>query len=164
VFTVKLPLLHAVPPRAVSSEPETPATQTANGAVAKPLKDVRVLLVEDDADTREALRLLLKSHGAETIAVESCDQAMDTFAVRPPHVLISDIGMPAADGYELVTRVRALPKERGGHVPAIALTAYAGADDARQAIRSGFQAHVPKPFDSRDLVKTIETLVHGVAD
>ncbi len=163
VFTLLLPVL---PPRASAGESGTAGVEqpdvSVNGPAAAALRDLRVLIVEDDPNSREPLRLLLANHGAEVVAAESCAQALELFAARPADVLIGDIGMPTADGYELVTRIRALPRERGGNVPAIALTAFASAEDGRKALASGYQAHVAKPFDSRELVKLIADLVHGV--
>ncbi len=122
------------------------------------LHDVRVLVVEDDPDSREALRLLLANRGARVELAGSSEEAMARFTSQPPDLLISDIGLPGLDGYDLVRRVRALPSERGGGVAAIALTAYAGGEDARRAIRDGYQVHLAKPFEAAELLRIVEGL------
>ena len=122
------------------------------------LSGLRVLLVEDDADSREALALMLSGHGASIDEAGTCQEAWARFEASPPDVLISDIGLPDGDGYELIGRVRGRSRAGGGEVPAIALTAYGGREDARRAVQSGYQAHVVKPFDLPALVRTIQAL------
>lgn len=127
-------------------------------AEATGLVGVRILLVDDDLDGREAIHEALSAYGAEVTLAESMAEALSR--LEPIHdVLISDIGMPGGDGYELLTRVRGLLPESGGAIPAIALTAYARPDDRRKALEAGFNAHVPKPVDPASLVAT----VHGLA-
>ncbi len=109
------------------------------------LDGLRVLLVDDDRDTRELLVAMLKLRRADVVVAASATDALAAFAQRPPDVLISDIRMPLSDGYQLIRSVRALPPERGGAVPAIALTALARPEDHRRALDAGYQVHVPKP-------------------
>jgi hypothetical protein len=93
--------------------------------------------------------------------VTTVGSAAEAFALvggEPPHVLISDIGMPEEDGYDLIRRIRKLPAERGGRVPAIALTAYARAEDRMQALRAGYQMHVPKPVELVELAAVTASL------
>jgi CheY-like chemotaxis protein len=93
------------------------------------------------------------------MAVGSVVEALEAFEMGAPDVLISDIGMPGEDGYELIRKVRALPAENGGRVPAIALTAYARTEDRMQALRAGYQMHVPKPVELAELVAVVASLV-----
>jgi CheY-like chemotaxis protein len=123
------------------------------------LDGLRVLVVDDEPDTRELLKIGLNQCGAEVIIAGSAAEALETIASDLPDVLISDIGMPGEDGYELIRRVRELPVESGGRVPAIALTAYARTEDRMQALRAGYQMHVPKPVELAELVAIVASLV-----
>jgi CheY-like chemotaxis protein len=102
---------------------------------------------------------MVKSHsGAQVKTASSAAAAMEAIAEEVFDVLISDIGMPEEDGYALIAKVRALDKERGGSIPAAALTAYAGEEDRIRALRSGFQTHVPKPISPNELVAVVANL------
>jgi DNA-binding response OmpR family regulator len=125
------------------------------------LDGVRVLLVEDSYDTREGIRVLLKQHGAEVTAVESADEALAAFATVRPHVLLSDIGLAGKDGCELLRAIRALGPEKGGDVPAAAITAYGTSDHRVRALKSGFWDYVCKPVDSELLVSVIVSVVRS---
>ena len=103
------------------------------------LDGLRVLVVDDEQDTREMLKAGLGQCGAEVTPAKSAAEALSEMAQHLPDVLISDIGMPDEDGYAFIRKVRALPAEQGGQVPAIALTAYARAEDRLQALRAGYQ-------------------------
>jgi CheY-like chemotaxis protein len=122
------------------------------------LKNRRILLVEDDPDTQELLETLFKQHGADVIAVSSSVSALEEIARAKPDVIISDMGMTGENGYELIRKIRLLDPEAGGHIPAIALTAYAGAADRRRALLAGFQTHLGKPVDPDDLLAVISSL------
>lgn len=122
------------------------------------LKDLQVLVVEDDPDTRELLKTILEQCGAEVRAVASSAEALAELAQRIPNVLISDIGMPNESGYELIERIRSLNPEQGGRVPAVALTAYAAASDRRRALLAGFQTHLAKPVEPDELLAVIASL------
>ena len=116
---------------------------------------MHILIVEDDADSRNVLALLLQRLGALVEAVASAKEAFERLSHRRPDVLVSDIGMPDEDGYSLIRRVRQMP---GNHkVPAIALTAYARKQDAEAAIGAGYDQHLPKPVAPADLIKAIKT-------
>lgn len=105
------------------------------------------------------LKKMVKSHsGAQVKTASSAAAAMEAIAEEVFDVLISDIGMPEEDGYALIAKVRALDKERGGSIPAAALTAYAGEEDRIRALRSGFQTHVPKPISPNELVAVVANL------
>jgi CheY-like chemotaxis protein len=123
------------------------------------LDGLRILAVDDEPDTRELLKAGLGQCGAVITVVGSVAEVLESFAVSVPDLLISDIGMPDADGYELIRRVRQLPAESGGKVPAIALTAYARVEDRMQALRAGYQMHVPKPVELAELVAVAASLV-----
>jgi PAS domain S-box-containing protein len=122
------------------------------------LKDLRILVVEDDEDTRELLKTILGRCGAKVRAVASSDAAMAEIAKGIPDVLISDIGMPGESGYDLIRKVRSLEPEQGGRVPAVALTAYAAAADRRRALLAGFQTHLAKPVEPDELLAVIASL------
>jgi CheY-like chemotaxis protein len=107
------------------------------------LAGLRVLVVDDDEDARQLVRAVLEECGCIVRTVESVGAAMAAFDAEVPDVLVSDIGMPEQDGYVLIRKVRALPASRGGTVPAVALTAYARADDRRRVLSEGFMMHVP---------------------
>ena len=120
---------------------------------------MRVLLVEDDADTRELLTVMLRSFGAEVHAVSTGDEALAALTTAPPDVMVSDIRMDTIDGYALIKDVRALPAERGGTVPAVALTALTRQEDRRRALDAGYQVHVPKPVTPAKLVAVLGFLL-----
>ena len=122
------------------------------------LQGLKVLVVDDEADTRELIREVLKECGSEVITSPSVAEALIALEQHKPDVLISDLGMPDEDGYSLIAKVRELPPERGGEIPAAALTAYARAEDRMRVLRSGFQFHLPKPVDSAELVTVVASL------
>ena len=126
------------------------------------LSGLRVLIVDDELDARELLVAMLRDRGAEVIAVSSTAEALEVLSSRSngsfPDVLISDIGMPGEDGIDLITSVRAMDPERGGRIPAIALTAYARAEDRARVLEAGFQRHVAKPVEPSILAATIADL------
>jgi len=159
-FTVLLP---ALPVKSESAEPAPARTgeRATFSAYACPerLDGLRILVVDDEPDTLEMLRFGLSQCGAQVSAAGSAAEALVALAGGGCDVLISDIGMPGVDGYELIRRVRALPAERGGRVPAVALTAYARIEDRLQALRSGFHMHVPKPVELAELVTVTASLV-----
>ncbi len=123
------------------------------------LSNTRILVVEDDPDTRELLVLLLGEHGAATMSVASADEALTVLQQWTPDLLVSDLAMSDKDGYWLIRRVRELPLSQGGRVPALALTAYARAEDRARALAAGFQLHLPKPFDPADLIEAAARLL-----
>ena len=120
----------------------------------------RVLVVDDDPDASEILRAMLEDAGATVATTASAGETRAIMGQLRPDVLIADIGMPNEDGYSLIRSVRALESDMTGHVPAIALTAHARAEDIDRAFASGFQVHVAKPVEAAELLSTIATLVH----
>ncbi|MCA1614291.1 MAG: response regulator, partial [Acidobacteria bacterium] len=123
------------------------------------LEGLKVLVVDDEADTRELLRVGVGQCGAEVMTVGSAQEALGAIAEESPDLLISDIGMPHEDGYELIRRVRALPAGRGRKIPAIALTAYARTEDRMRALRAGYQSHIAKPVELAELITVMASLV-----
>jgi hypothetical protein len=123
---------------------------------------IKVLLVEDEPDTREFVDRLLSEAGAHVIAVASASAAFDCLRREAPDLLVSDIGLPEEDGYSLIQRIRELPATDGGSIPAIAVTAFARAEDRKRALQSGFQSHVAKPVDPSELLASVASFAQMV--
>jgi PAS domain S-box-containing protein len=164
-FTVSLPS------SAARAEPQQPAAERPPATEApaevyrdarRHLRDVDVLVVDDEPDARSVVRRLLEDCGAAVRTAASAREAIDLFRAKPPDVLVCDIGMPGEDGYSLIRRVRDLGKDAGGGVPALALTAYARAEDRMRAVRAGFQMHVVKPVEPVELVTMVASLARQV--
>ena len=160
-FTVTLPGI-IIPQLPSDPEPLNSIVEAKGKVEASPtLEGLQILVVDDEADALELLNTILQNNGAEVIAVASVKQALtiiETATDRSPDVLVSDIGMPDEDGYSLIRKLRQLEAQRGGKLPAIALTAYAGSDDRRQALLAGFQMHLTKPVDAAELVAVVASL------
>jgi CheY-like chemotaxis protein len=139
---------------------ELPARPEAFGPPVATIKleGVKVLVVDDEPDARRLLTEVLSRRGAEVLTAASAAEALEMLQVWRPHVLLSDIGMPDGDGYELIQRVRELPEERGGRTPAAALTAYAGPADRVRALSEGYQLHVAKPVEPAELAAVVASL------
>ena len=135
-----------------------PATPCYSWIMDDELKGVSILVVEDDKDTRDLLRVLLQSEGGGVIAAGSVAEALSAYDKSRPNVIVADIGLPDYNGYALIGRVRARDRERGGLVPAIALTAYTTAIDRDTVLSAGFQVHMPKPFEPSLLISVIADL------
>jgi PAS domain S-box-containing protein len=148
-FTVELPLL-ALSAEVLASDPPHPAAPNLYG--------LRVLVVEDDEDSRQLLKATLESYGAAVTLAASAAEGLAAFRAETPTVLVSDIEMPEVSGYDLIQLVRALPAWQGGLVPAIALTAYARPDDRLRALATGFQIHLSKPVHPLDLATAVATV------
>jgi PAS domain S-box-containing protein len=158
-FTVHLPL--AVVQRTADSaqrvHPRTHKDLPQDYRVAN-LTGVRVLVVDDETDARELLRRVLADCGAEVLAASNAAEALRLVPLERPHVLVSDIGMPEMDGYELLKQLRGLGESQGGKLPAIALTAFARSEDRTRALRAGFLVHVSKPVEPSELVATVASV------
>ncbi len=159
-FNVHLPV------RAVSSpldEAETATFKVAGLNEATTLAGMRALVVDDEEDARELVRTVIAQYGAEVIAARSASEAFEILTTIPPEefpdVIITDLGMPGEDGYTLIRRVREWERERGLHIPAVALTAYGRAEDRVRALMAGFQMHVAKPVEPAELAVVISSLV-----
>jgi len=127
------------------------------------LATLRLLVVDDEADTREFLKRLLEMHGADVVTASAAAEALALMERERPDILISDIGLPDVDGYDLVQRIRLLDVGAGGGIPAIALTAYARSEDRTRALRAGYQAHLAKPVDPSELLASIAALAKIIA-
>jgi len=119
---------------------------------------VKVLVVDDEPDARALVKRLLEDCKAVVSTAASAAEALEKLQAERPEVLISDVGMPTSDGYQFMRQVRALSEEQGGKTPALALTAYARVEDRIQAIRAGFQMHVPKPVEPAELITMVASL------
>ena len=139
-----------------------PASSTATATATEELQGIKVLVVDDQEDARDLLKRVLEESAAEVVTAASADEAVALLDVYMPDILISDIGMPDADGFDLLRRVRALPPDRGGRIPAIALTAFARSEDRTRALRAGFLVHVSKPVDPSELVATVASVAGRV--
>jgi CheY-like chemotaxis protein/anti-sigma regulatory factor (Ser/Thr protein kinase) len=164
-FTVTLPL---APLREEASEVgrdrQADAGEIPRDSAMAPdrLRDLRVLAVDDEPDARDLLSKMLTNYGAEVKTCASAAEALRTLGEWRPDALVSDIGMPGEDGYELLGKIRAREPERGGRIPAVALTAYARAEDERRALAAGYQIHIPKPVEPDLLAVTVARLAGGV--
>jgi PAS domain S-box-containing protein len=158
-FTVTLPVA-PVYMKTDAGERVHPAARETLPTYACPdrLDGLKVLIVDDERDTLEMLRVGLTHCGAEVTIVGSGVEALEALSSSTPDVIISDIGMPDMDGYEMMRKIRALPADSGGRTPAVALTAYARTEDRLQALRSGYQMHVPKPVELAELVAVTASL------
>ena len=156
---MSLPALDAMP---ASMLEERVSALAHPGALDEPptLKGLRVLVVDDDRDTRDLFTRALEQYDARVTAVASV-KARAALARWKPDVLISDIAMPEESGYVLMQTIRGLTPEQGGAIPALALTAYAGPDDAQLALSAGFQAHLAKPIQPVRLALAVDELARG---
>ncbi len=158
VFTVKLPLV-LIPRTAGEAQRRHPTAATTSPEYQPALDGMRVLVVDDEADSNEAVRALLSSCGAEVRPSTSVAQALDILGEWTPHLLVSDIGMPGEDGYALIAKVRALEDGRK-RIPAIALTAHASVEDRVRVLSAGFQMHVSKPVEPAELLAAVANVRH----
>ena len=150
-FTVRLPI-PTLPQEVLASPPEPQSHSTPE------LAGLRILVVDDEDDARTLARRVLEERGAQVITVSSAAEAIASIGDNnPPNVMVSDIGMPEQDGYDLIKQMRALPGD-AGRVPAVALTALARAEDRKRALSAGYQKHVSKPVDPAELVSVIASL------
>lgn len=153
VFTVKLPL-----PSVEMNLAKTEASAAELQAADSDLADLRILVVEDELDALDLLAIDLREHGAKVTGVASASEALELLGKEHFDLLISDIGMADTDGYSLIEQIRRKEETEREHVPAIALTAYARAQDRLRAISAGYNSHVAKPVDIRELVSVIKCL------
>jgi signal transduction histidine kinase len=162
-FTVKLPILGLVRPAdpagAFAPGGSLPEPGGSTSALSRSsLAGIRVLVVDDHLDTLELVAAVLRDFGAEVFTATSMEEAQEAFRQARPDVLLSDIGLPGRDGYELIRFIRDLPEAQGGATPAAALTAYASPADRLKILGAGFQAHVPKPVEPLELVTLVARL------
>ncbi|CAN5834768.1 hypothetical protein BH18ACI5_BH18ACI5_04920 [soil metagenome] len=131
---------------------------------AAELSGLKILVVDDQPDARDLVKRVLEDCSATVVTAARTDDALRLVEEERPDVLITDIGMPDADGFELLRRVREMGSERGGRVPAIALTAFARSEDRTRALRAGFLVHVSKPVDPSELVATVASVARRAAE
>jgi hypothetical protein len=153
-FTVTLPLMTTAP----QTSQDIPLVNNSPN-----LEGVKLLVVDDEIDTRELIVFILEECGAQVRAVASAAEALEALAQMQPDLLLSDIGMPEMDGYMLIRQIRAKSAEEGGEIPAIALTAYAGETDNQQILKAGFQKHLTKPIEPDELAIAIASLMSSVS-
>lgn len=162
-FTVQLPILAAPgspAPQLLRATLHMPAMPPVTNALSMPdLTGLKVLVVDDDPDARDLLKRILNDCNADVSIAANARQALALFADAPPGLLISDIGMPGTDGYQLLAQVRALTAAQGGNVNAIALTAFAHSEDQTRVLAAGFQAHITKPVEPSRLAAAVSSIM-----
>jgi PAS domain S-box-containing protein len=154
IFTVTLPRL-----RAGKRTAETARARGSTDPAFSALRGARILAVDDERDSRELIARVLADPGAQVLLADSAALALELLQREDPDLIISDIGMPGTDGFELMQRIRHLPADRGGRTPAIALTAFARAEDRDLALRCGFQRHLVKPLNALELLSACSELL-----
>jgi CheY-like chemotaxis protein len=133
------------------------------GFGSQALAGLRILVVDDEPDCATLTGYVLSQWGADVKVVISASEALEVFERYeewPPDILVSDIQMPAIDGYGLIRRVRKMDPDRGGNIPAIALTAYTRVEDRIRALVAGFQIHIAKPFEPVELLTVVESVLN----
>ncbi|HEX2271296.1 MAG TPA: PAS domain S-box protein [Pyrinomonadaceae bacterium] len=160
-FTVRLPLMASAESH-FDVPLSMPAVVTAARDRQMSLNGLRVLVVDDEMDARILLTAMLERCGAEVMAVNSAQEGLEALETWRPDVLVADIGMPVEDGYALIRKIRALPKDKGGQTPALALTAYARTEDRVRALSEGYQLHLAKPVDRVELATVVASLANRV--
>ena len=166
-FTVCLPIAAGEPRgghAAVPGERRLAASTASPVSRVPRLDGLRILVVDDSADGRALTSLLLTQAGASVSAAASVQEALHTIDVERPDALVSDIGLPGEDGYDLIRLIRQHEAEHGGFLPAVALTGFARAEDRARVIAAGFQAHVPKPVEPGELTAAIATMTHRMGN
>jgi signal transduction histidine kinase len=160
-FVVKLPLTtvrsEVAPPPSDRRQASTPSSTSSSDRVPM-LTGLRILVVDDEPDARELLKRILSEYEAQVDVAASADEAMTAIAAQVPDVLVSDIGMPGVDGYELLRTIRGLAPEAGGQIPAVALTAFARSEDRQRALLTGYQSHIAKPVQAAELITVIASV------
>ncbi|WP_313940946.1 MULTISPECIES: response regulator [Calothrix] len=151
-MTVKLPLL-LTSTSTIQVEASTKEMGTLQG--------IQVLAVDDEADNLELVTFILEEAGATVTSVSSAKEVLEVLNQKVPDILLADIGMPEMDGYMLLQKIRALPPQQGGEIKAIALTAYAGEINQRQALQAGFQLYLSKPVDPDELLVAIAQVLQS---
>jgi len=150
-FTVVLPQV---------AKSKMEVVQKENNELNKPdFSKLKILVVDDEFDARTLIKQLLEDYHAEVFTAASAAEALEIFKQDKPNLLISDIGMPVEDGYDLIQRVRKFSSSEGGSIPAIALTAFARTQDRTQALESGYQVHLTKPLEADSLIRSISDLM-----
>jgi CheY-like chemotaxis protein/two-component sensor histidine kinase len=155
-FRVTLPIA----PLSTTRRSSTGLRQSRPEGLERPkhLEGLSVLVIDDEADARELVRVILEECGCRVRTCASVAEAMQALSSELPDVVLSDVGMPGEDGYDFIRQLRALPRDRGGHLPAAALTAYAGAEVRRRLLNAGYSIHLAKPIEPSELLAVVGTL------
>ena len=157
-FVVHLPMMAALQPASTAEERSHPTASQVLRGDEPSLAGLKILVVDDEPDAREVISLVLSNAGAELKTAESTTRALELIELWRPDLLVSDIGMPNEDGFSLMRKLRALPPEQGGAIPAIALTAFARTQDRLDVLSAGYQMHVPKPIEPLELLTVVASL------
>jgi signal transduction histidine kinase/ActR/RegA family two-component response regulator len=157
-FTVTLPIADAR--RLMPVNNRTPRAEVSPEITAK-VRGMNLLLVEDDQDSRDMLETALGIYGIKVQSAASAGDALEKIRELKPDVMVSDIGLPGEDGYDLIRKVRSLPVHDGGQIPAIALTGYVSVQDRNLALAAGYQDHLPKPVNPNELLELLARLRNG---
>ena len=157
MFTVELPVLQTA--NLVEEVTDTTLAESDDLLLA----NLHVLIVDDEPDSRDFVAFVVKQAGAQVTAVDSAIEALQLLSTTSFDILLSDIGMPEMDGYALIREIRKLRGDRGGQIPAIALTAYAGEYEQREAIASGFQSHLAKPIDPAEIITVVARMCNLIS-
>jgi CheY-like chemotaxis protein/anti-sigma regulatory factor (Ser/Thr protein kinase) len=159
-FTMELP---AATPQLIAARPDrapySPPSPLTPDIVLRDLSRVKVLVVDDEPDARDLIKRILSDCNAIVTTAPSARAALAAFGEARPDVLVSDLGMPDMDGFELLAQVRALGSAAGGNLPAVALTAFARSEDRLRALEAGFAAHISKPVEPSQLIATVAKMV-----
>ena len=155
VFTIRLPL----PSSELSLERVAAPARVDQKVTEVDLENVRILVVEDELDALDLLTIDLTAHGAKVRGAASAAEAIELLRAEQFDLMISDIGMADTDGYNLIKQVRSQERENGEHIPAIALTAYARTQDRIRALTAGYNTHVAKPVEIKELVTVVKCLI-----
>ncbi|HSE99106.1 MAG TPA: response regulator, partial [Blastocatellia bacterium] len=165
-FIVSIPLSRAVQQTFEGLQ----GRETVGSASAEPfrlgIEGLRILAVDDESDTLQMLKIVFRQFGASVMTASSCPEALrvieESDSSEMPDILIADIAMPGENGFDLIRKIREMGPERGGDIPAIALTAYAAHEDRLRAIAEGFQMHLAKPVSIHELVSCVASLTRAV--
>jgi CheY-like chemotaxis protein len=165
-FTIELPLIATAGPRDAVGDRARATEPPGAGLEIKPmdLTGVKVLVIDDNADARALIQRTLEACGASVVTAGTVSDALLSVERARPHVLVSDVGMPEADGFELLRLVRGLGQARGGGLPAIALTAFSRSEDRTRTLRAGFLHHIAKPVEPAELVATVAAVVGRIGE
>ena len=158
IFSIRLPRVAAPEAEAAVKDGDRPESSEPDSGVSAYLAGVRLLVVEDEPDTRAAIAQFLEDYGASVIAVGSAQEALQRLLIEDLDVLVSDIGMPGMDGYELIRALRTHETGSGRRLPAVAVTAFARDEDRQRVLREGFSEHVPKPVNTARLISVLMEL------
>ena len=157
-FRIRLPVGTSASAGETREQPGSSEPAGVPEAEGLTLAGLRVLIVEDDRDTREMTAYLIRQRGAEVVVAGSAREALATLDERLPDVILSDIEMPGEDGYALLAEIRSRPAERGGATPAVAMTAHARLEDRERSLGAGYQAHLSVPVNLDELVATVASV------